>query len=128
MRFPWKRRGPSVPNRGRERLLNRITAANVTETQERKQTAGWRMVGEDGMRGSVREGLLAAEEYLLRDDGMGGGGTTSRTSGISVMHGFGSWVKSPLFQMYTNLITDSLSSTASELPTPLFFNRLKQRR
>lgn len=94
MRSPWKRRRPSVPNRGCERLLNRITAANVTETQERKQTAGWRMVREDRMRGrreSVREGLLAAEEYLLRDDGngTGGGGTTSRTSGISVVHGFG---------------------------------------
>lgn len=45
MRSPWKRRRPSEPNSGCEGLLNRITAANVTETQERKQTAGWRMVG-----------------------------------------------------------------------------------
>lgn len=41
-----------------------------------------REVGED------REGSLALEEYLVRDDGMAGGGTTGRTSGISVSHGF----------------------------------------
>lgn len=65
------------------------------------------MVAEDGTRGRRergRGGLLAAEEYLLRDDGMGGGGTTSRTSGISVMHGFGWWMKA-----LHNLITDGLS-------------------
>lgn len=65
-------------------LLNRITAANVTETQQRKtnsRAGGWRG-GES----------LAAEEYLRRDDGMEGGGPTSRTSGISVMHGFGWWM------------------------------------
>ena len=40
----------------------------------------------------VREGPLAAEEYLLRDDGRRreeGGGITSRTSRISVAQRFG---------------------------------------
>lgn len=86
------------------------------------------MEGEDGRRGRVREGLLAAEEYLRRDDGMGGGGTTSRTSGISVMRGFGWWMKTLLFQIYTTSSQASLSLSALELLLPTFRNRPKQRR
>lgn len=81
--------------RGGGGLLNRITAANVTETQQRKtnsRAGGWRVEG---------GGSLAAEEYLRRDDGMEGGGPTSRTSGISVTHGFGWWMKTLLLQIYT---------------------------
>lgn len=75
----------------------------------------------------MRGGLLAAEAYLLRDDGMGEGGTTSRTSGISVMRIWLVDEDTALVNRH-NLTTDSLSLTASGILILIFFNRLKQRR
>lgn len=48
------------------------------------------------------EGLLAAEEFLLGDDGTGGGGTTSRTSGISVVPRIWLVGEDTALQMYTS--------------------------
>lgn len=73
-------------------------------------------------------GSLAAEEYLRGDDGMGGGGPTNRTSGISVTHGFGWWMKRLLFQIYTAssrppLLFLILCFGTSPRPHPIFFKR-----
>lgn len=95
MRSPWKRHRPTEPNSGCEGLsIGLPRLMSLRRRSENKQRAPGE-VGEDGMSGSresVREGFLALEEYLVRDDGMAGGGTTGRTSGISVRHGFVLWM------------------------------------
>lgn len=91
MGFPWKRHRPTEPNSGCEGLsIGLPRLMSLRRRSENKQRAPGE-VGEDGM--SVREGILALEEYLVRDDGMAGGGTTGRTSGISVRHGFVLWME-----------------------------------
>lgn len=87
MRSPWKRHRPTEPSSGCEGLsIGLPRLMSLRRRSENKQRAPGE-VGED------RGGFLALEEYLVRDDGMAGGGTTGRTSGISVRHGFVLWME-----------------------------------
>lgn len=116
---------PTAGARGSSIGLPRLMSPR--HRSENKQQAGGRWGRMRGRR--EREGLLAGEEYLLRDDGMGGGGTTSTTSGISVMDGFGSWMKRLLFQKtYTTSSRLAFPSLLRNFSSCVFFDGLKRRR